>query len=192
MLNLKSYEIEMVAKPKMLNKIGKYKCGNSIKIDVGDFILTHKREVPIVIKEIANTLPCYSIKEEEGIYRWYRFPYLIDTTDTEQVRKLSIIQAVVKEYDAKKTDLYTKDSFMYFAKSQNTLSYTCYTKTEIPGIYIFTEVLNDTCAKKFVVLTNSDYASKVKKYFIHENKNLVAKYGDADKVSNIKPYIELL
>ena len=46
--------------------------------------------------------------------------------------------------------------------------------------------------KKFVVLTNSDYASKVKKYFIHENKNLVAKYGDADKVSNIKPYIELL
>lgn len=192
MLNLKSYEMEMVAKPKMLNKIGKYKCGNSIKVDVGDFILTHKREMPIVIKEIANTLTCYSIKEEEGIYRWYRFPYLIDTADTEQVRKLSIIQAVVKEYDAKKTDLYTKDSFMYFAKSQDTLSYTCYTKTEIPGVYIFTEVLNDTCTKRFVVLTNKDYASKTKKYFIHENKNLEAKYDNADKVNVIKPYIELL
>ena len=192
MLNLKSYEMEMVAKPKMLNKIGKQKWGNSSKIDVGDFILTHKREVPIVIKEIANTLTCYSIKEEEGIYRWYRFPYLIDTADTEQVRKLSIIQAVVKEYDTKKTDLYTKDSFMYFAKSQDTLSYTCYTKTKIPGVYIFTEVLNDTCTKKFVVLTNNDYTSKAKKYFIHENKNLEARYGDADKVSNIKPYIELL
>lgn len=192
MLNLKSYEMEMVAKPKMLNKIGKYKCGNSIKIDVGDFILTHKREVPIVIKEIRNTLTCYSIKEEDGIYRWYRFPYLINVADAEQVRKLSIIQTVVREYDAKRTDLYVGDSFMYFAKSQNTLSYTCYTKTEIPAVYIFTEILNDTCTKRFVVLTTDDYASKVKKYFIHENKNLVAKYGDADKVSNIKPYIELL
>lgn len=191
MLNLKNYEIEMVAKPKMLSKVGKYKCGNSIKIDVGDFILTHKREVPIVIKEIANTLTCYSIKEE-GIYRWYRFPYLINATDTEQVRKLSIIQAIVREYDTKKTDLYVGDSFMYFAKSQDTLSYTCYTKTEIPSVYIFTEVLNDTCTKRFVVLTNKDYASKAKKYFIHENKNLEARYDDANKVNGIKPYIELL
>lgn len=43
MLNLKSYEVEMVAKPKMLNKIDKYKCGNSIKVHIGDFILTHKK-----------------------------------------------------------------------------------------------------------------------------------------------------
>ena len=192
MLNLKSYEVEMVAKPKMLSKVGKYKCGNSIKVHIGDFILTHKKEVPIVIKEIANTLTCYSIKEEDGVYRWYRFPYLINATDTELVRKLSIIQTIVKEYEAKKTDLYIKDSFMYFAKSQDTLSYTCYTKTEIPGVYIFTEVLNDTCTKKLVVLTNNDYASKAKKYFIHEDKNLIAKYDDADKVSKVKPYIELL
>lgn len=192
MLNLKSYEVEMVAKPKMLSKVGKYKCGNSIKVHIGDFILTHKKEKPVVIKEIANTLTCYSIKEEDGVYRWYRFPYLINATDTELVRKLSIIQTIVKKYEAKKTDLYIKDSFMYFAKSQDTLSYTCYTKTEIPGIYIFTEVLNDTCTKKLVVLTNNDYASKAKKYFIHEDKNLVAKYDDANKVSNIKPYIELL
>ena len=188
---LNDYSVEMVSVPKMISKMGKYKCRNSIKIKLGDFILTCKYEAPVIVKEIANTLTCYSIRNKDDKCEWYKFPYLINGSDTEFVRKLKMIQIIVKDYDLKQTNLYVGESFMYFTKTNDALAYTCYMRTEIPGIYIFTEVLDDVCTKKFVVLTNDEYHNKDSKYFMR-NIDMVATHSDTEKVKQIKPYIDQL
>ena len=194
MINLNEYKVQkIITKPNLKFKFNILDSTTILKLNVGDIVLTkNKTEPPIVVKNIANTLNCYSIKEYDTNCGWYRFPYLVQPKDAEFVYKLKLLQELVLNNYLLNDEVYTGDSFMYFEQSATNLYFNTYTKTEIKGVYIKTQVVDNTQTKRLMVLSNRRF-ERLKKYnTLRFNEYITPDACDIDWLNEIKDFIEPL
>lgn len=194
MINLNEYKVQkIITKPNLEFKFNILDSTTILKLNVGDIVLTkNKTEPPIVVKNIANTLNCYSIKEYDDNCGWYRFPYLVQPKDAEFVYKLKLLQELVLNNYLLDDEVYTGDSFMYFEQSATNLYFNTYTKTEIKGVYIKTQVVDNTQTKRLMVLSNRRF-ERLKKYNnLRFNEYITPDACDIDWLNEIKDFIEPL
>ena len=128
-LNLNEYKVtNVITEQNAKLKLGRFKCTNKLDLNIGDIVLTKsKTEPPIVVKTVANTLDCYSLKENDNEYCWYRFPYLVQPKDTEFVYKLKLLHELTISKYLLEDDVYTGESFMFFGKYDANLCFNTYT-----------------------------------------------------------------
>lgn len=191
-LNLNEYKVQK-AITKQNSKFTLNILGSIIelKLDIGDIILTkNKHEPPIVVKTIANTLDCYSIKEYGANCGWYRFPYLVQPRDTEFVYKLKLLQELIISKYLLGDDVYTGDNFMFFETSDANLCFNTYTKTEIKGVYIKTRIFDSTQDKRLMVLSNHRFKRLTKYNTLRFNEYITPDACDIDWLNEIKNFIE--
>ena len=193
-LKLNGYTVkEVVTKPNVRMNFKDFTCTNILDLQIGDIILVKdKTEPPIVVKDIANTLNCYSIEKNTTDYQWYRFPYLVQPKDTEFVYKLKLLKELVLHIYSLKEKIYTGDSFMYFKKSDVNLWFTTYTKTDIEGVYVKTDICNEDQTKKLVIL--SDYTVTMLNNYneLRFNPYITPDICDIEWLNEIKKFIEPL
>ena len=193
-LNLNEYKVtNVITEQNAKLRLGKFKCTHKLDLNIGDIVLTKsKTEPPIVVKTVANTLDCYSLKENDNEYCWYRFPYLVQPKDAEFVYKLKLLQELVLNNYLLDDEVYTGDSFMYFEQSATNLYFNTYTKTEIKGVYIKTQVVDNTQTKRLMVLSNRRF-ERLKKYnTLRFNEYITPDACDIDWLNEIKDFIEPL
>lgn len=191
-LNLKEYKVtNAITEQNSKLKLSRFRCTNELTLNIGDIVLTKsKTEPPIVIRTVANTLDCYSLKEDGNEYCWYRFPYLIQPKDTEFVYKLKLLQELTISKYLFKDDIYTGDSFMFFEKSDANLCFNTYTKTEIKGVYIKTRIFDSTQDKRLMVLSNHRFKRLTKYNTLRFNEYITPDACDVDWLNEIKNFIE--
>ena len=193
-LKLNGYKVgEVITKPNVRMNFKDFTCTNTLDLQIGDIILVKdKTEPPIVVKDIANTLNCYSIEKNDTDYQWYRFPYLVQSKDTEFVYKLKLLKELVMHIYLLKEQVYTGDSFMYFEKSDTNLWFTTYVKTDIKGLYVKTQVYNDEQTKRLVIL--SDYTITMLNHYneLRFNPYITPDACDIEWLNEIKEFIEPL
>lgn len=193
-LNLNGYTVnDVITKPNSKLNFKKFICGKELELQIGDIILVKdKTEPPIVIRDITNTLNCYSIENKNAGYQWYRFPYLVQQKDAEFVYKLKLLKELVMQVYSLKEKVYTGDSFMYFKKSDVNLWFTTYTKTSIEGVYVKTDICNEDQTKKLVIL--SDYTVTMLNTYneLRFNPYITPDACDVEWLNEIKEFIEPL
>lgn len=193
-LKLNGYKVgEVMTKPNARMNFKDFTCTNTLDLQIGDIILVKdKTEPPIVVKDIANTLNCYSIEQNNANYQWYRFPYLVQPKDTEFVYKLKLLKELVLHIYSLKEKVYTGDSFMYFKKSDVNLWFTTYTKTDIKGVYVKTDICNEDQTKKLVIL--DDYTVTMLSNYneLRFNPYITPDACDVEWLNEIKDFIEPL
>ena len=194
MINLNEYKVQkIITKPNLKFKFNILDSTTILKLNIGDIILTkNKAEPPIVVKNIANTLDCYSIKEYGANCGWYRFPYLVQPKDAKFVYKLKLLQELVLNNYLLDDEVYTGDSFMYFEQSATNLYFNTYTKTEIKGVYVKTQVVDNTQTKRLMVLSNHRF-ERLKKYnTLRFNEYITPDACDVEWLNEIKEFIKPL
>lgn len=193
-LKLNGYKVgEVITKPNVRMNFKDFTCTNTLDLQIGDIILVKdKTEPPIVVKDIANTLNCYSIEKNDTDYQWYRFPYLVQPKDTEFVYKLKLLKELVLHIYSLKEKVYTGNSFMYFKKSDVNLWFTTYTKTDIKGVYVKTDICNENQTKKLVIL--SDYTVTMLNNYneLRFNPYITPDICDIEWINEIKEFIKPL
>ena len=191
-LNLNEYKVtNVITEQKAKLKLGKFKCTNKLDLNVGDIVLTKSEtEPPIVIKTVANTLDCYSLKENDDEYDWYRFPYLVQPKDIEFVYKLKLLHELTISKYLLEDDVYTGESFMFFEKYDANLCFNTYTKTEIKGVYIKTRIFDSTQDKRLMVLSNHRFKRLTKYNTLRFNEYITPDACDMEWLAEIKNFIE--
>lgn len=193
-LKLNGYKVgEVITKPNVRMNFKDFTCTNTLDLQIGDIILVKDNtEPPIVVKDIANTLNCYSIEKNNADYQWYRFPYLIQPKNTEFIYKLKLLKELILHIYSLKEKVYTGDSFMYFKKSDVNLWFTTYTKTSIKGVYVKTDICNEDQTKKLVIL--NDYTVTMLSNYneLRFNPYITPDACDIEWLNEIKDFIEPL
>ena len=193
-LKLNGYTVkEVITKPNVRMNFKDFTCTNTPDLQIGDIILVKdKTEPPIVVKDIANTLNCYSIEKNNADYQWYRFPYLVQPKDTEFVYKLKLLKELVLHIYSLKEKVYTGDSFMYFKKSDVNLRFTTYTKTNIEGVYVKTDICNEDQTKKLVILSDYMVTMLSNHNELRFNPYITPDTCDIEWLNEIKNFIEIM
>lgn len=193
-LKLNGYKVgEVITKPNVRMNFKDFTCTNTLDLQIGDIILVKdKTELPIVVKDIANTLNCYSIEKNNADYQWYRFPYLVQQKDAEFVYKLKLLKELVMQVYSLKEKIYTGDNFMYFERSNNDLWFTTYTKTDIKGLYVKTNIYNDNQTKKLVILNEYTVTMLSNYNELRFNPYITPDACDIEWLNEIKKFIEPL
>lgn len=194
MLNITDYKVkEVITKSNAKINFENFACTNKIDLHIGDIILVkNKTEPPIIVRDITNTLNCYSVSNKNDSYEWYRFPYLVQPKDTEFVYKLKLLKELVVNTYLLNEEVYTGESFMFFEKSDTNLWFTTYTKTEIKGLYVKTQVYNEEQTKKLVVLSKYTVTMLSNYNTLRFNPYITPDVCDVEWLNEIKEFIEPL